>query len=161
MTSRFPGLLGLMIIGAPPVGHNAFSQGFRPMAAVRMAGKENPSQPEVEDFVQTIFADSAEPFLYEAVSRADGRFRKRLFEAARDNAGVDERITVENNSVPLAVVNGAADPIINLDYFDTVAYCNLWEGRCHRMPGLGHAPFWQAPDAFNVLLNRFLEEVCS
>ena len=31
MMSRFSGMTGLMIIGAPPVGHNAFSQGFRPV----------------------------------------------------------------------------------------------------------------------------------
>jgi hypothetical protein len=71
-------------------------------------------------------------------SRAHGRFRKRLFEAARAREGVDQRLIVENTPVPLAVVNGGDDRFVNLDYFDTVAYANLWEGRYHCLRGVGH-----------------------
>ena len=41
------------------------------------------------------------------------------------------------------------------EYFDTVAYGNLWEGHCHRMAGPGHAPFWEAPGYFDPVLERF------
>jgi pimeloyl-ACP methyl ester carboxylesterase len=95
---------------------------------------------------------------FDAVARADGRFRKRLFEAARAGEGVDQRQVVETNPVPLAVVNGGADRIVNLDYVDSVAYANLFDGRCHRLDGLGHAPFWEAPAKFNPLLDRFLRD---
>jgi pimeloyl-ACP methyl ester carboxylesterase len=27
------------------------------------------------------------------------------------------------------------------------------------LPGLGHAPFWQGPDQFDALLERFLEDL--
>jgi hypothetical protein len=43
-------------------------------------------------------------------------------------------------------------------YFDTVAYANLWEGHCHRVAGLGHAPFWEAPGNFDPILERFLQD---
>jgi pimeloyl-ACP methyl ester carboxylesterase len=93
------------------------------------------------------------------VARADGRFRKRLFEAARAGEGVDQRLIVEAVESPFAVVNGDADRFVNLDYFDTVAYSNLWEGHCHRLAGLGHAPFWEAPGDFDPVLERFLRDV--
>ena len=86
-------------------------------------------------------------------------FGKKLSEAARAEEGVDQRLIVESSHAPLAVVNGAADRIVNLDYFDTVAYANLWEGRCHRLSGPGHAPFWEAPGDFNPVLERFLQDV--
>jgi pimeloyl-ACP methyl ester carboxylesterase len=57
------------------------------------------------------------------------------------------------------VVNGGADPFVKLDYVDSVAYANLWEGRCHRLTGLGHAPFWEAPRDFDPVLERFLRDV--
>ena len=44
---------------------------------------------------KSIFGESAEPFLRDAVARADGRFRKRLFEAARAGEGVDQRLIVK------------------------------------------------------------------
>jgi pimeloyl-ACP methyl ester carboxylesterase len=159
MMSRFPGMRGLMISGAPPVRHNQMSQGFRGSPHRSVAGKEELSKADIDSLVESIFGESAEAFLRHAVARADGRFRKRLFEASRAGEGVDQRSMVESSLVPLAVVNGGADPFVNLEYFDTVAYANLWESRCHRLSGLGHAPFWEAPGDFNPVLERFLLDV--
>src|SRR5215469_6998921 len=156
---RFPGMRGLMICGAPPVGRNQMSQAFKGSPQTGAASKQDISEAEIDTLVQNIFGDSSEPFLREAVARADGRFRERLFEAARAGDGADQRLMVENSQVPLAVVNGGADRLVNLDYFDTVAYANLWEGRCHRLSGLGHAPFWEAPRDFDPVLARFLRHV--
>jgi pimeloyl-ACP methyl ester carboxylesterase len=148
-----------MVTGAPPVGRNNMAQGFNASPHMGVPGKQDLSEADIEAFVQAILGESAEPFLRDAVARADGRFRKRLFEAARAGEGVDQRLIVENSPVPLAVVNGGADRFVNLDYFDTVAYSNLWEGHCHRLAGLGHAPFWEAPGDFDPVLERFLRDV--
>jgi pimeloyl-ACP methyl ester carboxylesterase len=159
MISRFPGMRGLMITGAPPVGRNNMAQGFKASPQTGVAGKQELSNADINAFVKGIFGESAEVFLRHAVARTDGRFRKRLFEAARAGAGVDQRLTVEISPVPVAVVNGGEDRLVNLDYFDTVAYANLWEARCHRLIGLGHAPFWEAPGDFDPVLERFLHDV--
>jgi pimeloyl-ACP methyl ester carboxylesterase len=159
MVPRFLGMRGLMISGTPPVGPNNMAQGFNASAPMGVAGKQDLSEVEIEAFVQAIFGESAEPFLRDAVARADGRCRKRVFEAARAGEGVDQRLVVESSPVPLAVVNGGADRLVNLDYFDTVAYANLWEGHCHRLAGLGHAPFWEASGDFDPVLERFLRDV--
>jgi len=95
------------------------------------------------------------------MQRADGLARKTIFEAARSGVGVDQRWLVESCPDPLAVVNGSEDPFINLDYLDVPKYANLWEGRCHRLPGLKHAPFWEAPDIFDALLARFVDDVAA
>jgi len=59
----------------------------------------------------------------------------------------------------LAVVNGSLGPFVNLDYLEVPKYANPWEGRCHRLPGLKRAPFWEAPDAFDELIGRFIADV--
>jgi pimeloyl-ACP methyl ester carboxylesterase len=159
MLSRFPGMLGLMITGTPVVGFDNMAQGFKGLPQAGVAGKQDLSDTDIDGFVEAIFGESAEPFLRDAVARADGRFRKRLFEAARAGVGVDQRVAIKNTQVPVAVVNGAADRLVNLDYIDSVTYGNLWEDRCHRLAGLGHAPFWEAPDDFNPVLERFLQDV--
>ncbi|MCF6406865.1 alpha/beta hydrolase [Chitinophaga filiformis] len=157
MLSRFSGIRGVMVTGTSPVGRNNMSQGFTGAPHTKMAGKEIITETEIAAFVTGIFGKTAEPFLLDVVRRADGRFRKRLFEGAREGLGADQRRTVENSKVPLAVVNGAEDNIVNLDYIDTVDYANLWEGHCYRLPGLGHASFWEGPDQFNPILERFLQ----
>lgn len=159
MMPKFTGLKGLMIIGAPPVGANGMAQGFKSAPHSAFAGKEELSNDEINIFLEAIFNGSAEPFLYETMARTDGRFRKRLFEAARAGEGVDQRLTIENSSVPVAVVNGEQDKIANLDYFDTVTYRNLWTNKCYRLSDAGHTPFWEAPVIFNDLLDRFLQDL--
>ncbi|WP_051979293.1 alpha/beta fold hydrolase [Edaphobacter aggregans] len=106
MMTRFPGLLGLMISGSPPVSQHAMVQGFHSLPQMGAAGKAVLSPAEVEAFLFAIFGDSAEPFLRDAVIRTDPRFRKRLFDAAPSGAGVDQREVVESSPIPLAVVNG-------------------------------------------------------
>ena len=65
----------------------------------------------------------------------------------------------EGGGVVVAVVNGAEEPFVDLDYLDQIKWARLWEGKCHRLPGLEHAPFWEDPDTFNPILERFLASV--
>jgi pimeloyl-ACP methyl ester carboxylesterase len=159
MASRFRGVKGMMIVGTPPVGRDNMAEGFMGAPQTGVAGREHLTQEEIEGYVGAIFGKSAEPFLIEAVKRSDGRFRQRLFQARREGLGIDQRRAVETSPIPLAIVNGGADRIVNLDYFDRVPYANLWEGRCHRVAALGHAPFWEGPDNFDPYLERFLGDL--
>jgi pimeloyl-ACP methyl ester carboxylesterase len=159
MTSRFRGVKGLMISGAPPVGLSNMAEGFIPTPHMRMASQEHFTSSDIEKFGNAIFGTKFTPLLRRAIERADGLSRKTMFEAARSGVGVDQRWIVENLSIPLAVVNGSDDPFVNLDYLDTLHYASLWDGRCYRLPGLGHAPFWEAPDSFNPILERFLRDL--
>jgi pimeloyl-ACP methyl ester carboxylesterase len=159
MVPRFAGMRGLMVIGTPPVARNGMAEGFQRSPHMQLGGQEHLSETDIGAFVHAIFGRSAEPFMHKAVARADGRFRKTLFEAARAGLGVDQRQIVETSQISLAVVNGSADRFVKLDYLDTLGYANLWEGHCHRLAGLGHAPFWEGPGDFNPILERFLQDV--
>ena len=161
MASRFSGLKGLLICGAPPVSRHNMAEGFMPMPHMKLAGQQYLGPSEIGAFGETIFGGPIPVALRRAIERADGLARRTVFEAARSGVGIDQRWLVENCSVPLAVVNGSEDPFINLDYFEVPKYANLWEGRCRRLPGLKHAPFWEAPDVFDELLERFIDEVAA
>jgi pimeloyl-ACP methyl ester carboxylesterase len=159
MAQQLPGLKGLMICGAPPVGRADMAAGFVLSPHMKLAGQEHLSPVEVEQFGNAVFGAKIAPRFREAIERTDGLARKTMFEAARSGLGVDQRWVAENLPVPLAVVHGGEDPFVKLDYVDSLAYANLWEGRCHRLPGLGHAPFLEAPEVFNAILDRFLRAV--
>lgn len=156
MLARSNRIRGAMIVGAPPIPPDGWAQGFIHSPHSMLAAAAEWAPDEAEAFLARVYGQLPERRLREAAIRADGRMRKRLFEAAREGAGVDQKRMVESSQVPLAVVNGGADALVNLDYFDTVSYANLWEGRCHRLASLGHAPFWEAPALFTPLLERFL-----
>ncbi|CAG9164205.1 alpha/beta fold hydrolase [Cupriavidus pampae] len=158
VAAHFRGVRGIMICGTPPVGRD-MSAGFIPAPHMRLGSQQEFSGEDIETFGHAIFGDSFSPELRAAIARADGLARKTMFEAARAGAGVDQRALVASLPVPLAVVNGANDRFVNLDYVDSVAYANLWEDRCLRLPDTGHAPFREAPALFDPVLARFLREV--
>jgi pimeloyl-ACP methyl ester carboxylesterase len=150
----------ILLSGAPPVGKvngiSDISQGFKKSPTGSAAGTEVWSDDDARAFIRRIFAGSEENFLVDAAKRADGRFRKRVFEASREGLGVNQREVIEGVSIPIGVINGADDPIVNLDYFDSLHYQYLWRGRVLRLPDVSHAPFWQDAKTFNALLWRFL-----
>jgi pimeloyl-ACP methyl ester carboxylesterase len=73
--------------------------------------------------------------------------------------GADQRQTVETSPVPVAIVNGAGDPITRASYLQSLEPASLWENKPHTIAGAGHAPFWETPNVFNGLLHRFMESV--
>ena len=158
LLSRMGGIKGLVITGAPPVRRGSMAEGFQASPHLALASQKDLSPTEASAFAGAIFGDAIEPFVLQAIARADGRCRERLFQAARAGDGADQRRSVEHSPVPIAVINGAADPLIKLDYVESVAFRNLWDGRCHRLDG-GHAPFWHAATEFTDLVRRFLADV--
>jgi pimeloyl-ACP methyl ester carboxylesterase len=163
LMARYPKLQGLLLSGSPPIGKmngvNDFSAGFAKPSAANLAGKEVWTDDDAASFVHHIFRGSEDQDLVNAAKRADGRFRRRIFEASREGMGVNQREVVQASRIPIGVINGAEDSIVNLDYFDTVDYKYLWSGMVHRLPGVGHAPFWQDSRAFNALLGKFLSNI--
>lgn len=159
MLPRFPGMMGLIVTGTPPIRRGSFADGFVISPHFQLASRPVLSDADVDAFARAMFGEPVEPFLREAIVRCDGRFRQQLFEAGRAGAGIDQRLAVEINSTPLAVVNGSADRLVNLDYLETIAYRNLWRKKCHRLEGVGHAPFWHAPAEYNSILERFLLDI--
>ena len=159
MLSRFKGMKGLILTGTPPIRRGGYAEGFVSSPADGLAGRRHLAEAEVDRFARAMFGTPVKPFLRDAIGRSDGRCRQGLFEASRAGLGVDQRLAVEASALPIAVVNGAADPLIRLDYLDSLAYRNLWRGRCHRLDGAGHAAFWHAAGAFNALMDGFLHDV--
>ena len=60
--------------------------------------------------------------------------------------------------VPLAVLHGADEQLVNGRYFASLRMPTLWGGVVQTIAGAGHTPQWEAPEAFDALLEAFIEE---
>jgi pimeloyl-ACP methyl ester carboxylesterase len=161
MMPRNPGMVGLMITGTPPVGRTPeeIQSGFKATPAIMLAGKPDLTPEEVEMFGSAATGAPLDPSVRDAIKRTDGRARGLMFASLFMGKGEDERVIAESSPVPLAIVNGADDPLVNVDYIDAIAYRNLWDKHCYRLRGVGHAPFMQAPQTFNAIFSRFVAEM--
>jgi pimeloyl-ACP methyl ester carboxylesterase len=156
-----PRIVGVMIVGAPPVGNElaAIQRGFHETPALYLAGKETLSEEELHSFVDLTLAGLADAEILNAVRRSHGLARRLSFEALLAGKAADERHIVETSNTPVAVVNGEGDRIVNQDYVGSLRFRKLWEDHCFVLRGLGHASFLEAPQTFNPILARFLNHL--
>ena len=151
------------ISGTPPVekGENAIATGFLPSKHMQLAGQRDFSDEEADEYAHATCGINApfEAFLLNAVKRTDGRARENMIAAFAAGLGCNQQQLVQTNKTPLAIINGADEPFVNNDFVESVNYANLWENKVHLLDKIGHAPFWEAPDQFNPILKRFLEDV--
>jgi pimeloyl-ACP methyl ester carboxylesterase len=150
-----------MICGAPPVGQSPeeIQAGFRPTPVIGLAGKPDFTEEDVDIFTRATCGEPIDEMMRRAIVRTDGRARGLMFASLFAGQASDERELAVNSPVPLAVVNGAEDPLVNVDYVGGLPYRNLWDQHCYVLRGAGHASFLQAADAFNKILSRFLSDM--
>ncbi|OCK81553.1 alpha/beta-hydrolase [Lepidopterella palustris CBS 459.81] len=151
---------GVMIVGTPPaLGKEQTSAGFKDKDAhMGLAAQETFSAQNIVDFSRGA-GPPFEDWMEHAVARTDGRARRIMWEAFAGGEGVDQRKVVEEEEgVCIAVVNGGAEPFVELDYLDDIKWKRLWGGKCVRLEGLGHAPFWEKPEVFAPVLESFLKD---
>ncbi len=159
LMASFPGLVGVMISGAMPIGHDlsALRQAVRPLGA--FAGQRTLTEDEVVSFARAAVGGPPDPAVVDAIRRADGCARSLMLNSLIAGDYADERLLVEGLQTPVAIVNGADDPLIDCDALQALAYAALWRDTCHLIPRAGHAPFLDAPQLFNLLLSSFLSDM--
>ncbi|HVY18731.1 MAG TPA: alpha/beta hydrolase [Bauldia sp.] len=161
MSARYSGMVGLLVAGAPPVSATmeSIGSGFKPNPLVGLIGKEVFSDEEAEAFGQGTYGALFDDKLRAAIKRADGRLRRMTFENLLGGGPADQKQAAEQASMPIAFVNGADDPFVNLDYVGGLSYRSLWDQHCYVLRGVGHVAFMQAPEVFNPILTRFLADM--
>lgn len=158
LMARHKGLAGLMAVGAPPVAPGALGmlKAFQTNIDLLLATKPHFTERDAQRFYEVCYHGAGDPAFLDTIRRADGRLRK---EVGRSLMAADQKRTVAEASVPIAMVNGSAEPFARLSYIAGLSYRNFWGGVCHIIPDAGHAPFWDQPEAFNALLDRFAADV--
>jgi pimeloyl-ACP methyl ester carboxylesterase len=153
--------LGAMIIGAPPLrrGILGMVRGFQTHLDLLLATKSVLNRHDINRFARISVGEQHAAQFHGTIARTDRRARPILGRGLMAGLGADQRWIVENLSIPIAVVNGSEEPFARLDYVANISYQTLWDDRCHIINGVGHAPFLEAPEQFNRLLSRFLEDV--
>lgn len=148
----------VLITGTPPVSANpeSMAAGFLPSEHMLLTGKADFTEEEIDAYARATCGEPFEAFLLDAVARTDGRARVTMMTSAMSGAAADQKALVETDPRPVAVVNGANEPFVNNAYLHALSWKNLWSGQVHLIAEATHAPFWEQPDAFNALLERFL-----
>lgn len=161
--ARHPPVTGLMIVGTPPVGRGplAMLRGFQTNLDLLLATKEQFSERDAQRFYEMCYHGAGEPTFLQSIRRADGRVRVAVSRSLLRGEIADQKLAVEQATVPIAVVNGENEPVARLSYVAGLEYRTLWRNVCHVITDAGHAPFWDQPEHFNQLLGDFAADVAA
>lgn len=156
-------IAGVAIFGTPPIENSidGLIAGFVPSPEMAYTGSPVITEEQVRMIARMALGskdEDNETFLA-AIRRTDGRARQYMMEDAQAGKTSNQRNVAETSATPLMILNGADDPVIHLDYIDSLSYRNLWSGKPIRLAGTGHAVHREKTEDFNALLTRFLDQV--
>ncbi len=158
---QLPKAAGFMIYGTPPLAFPPdMAQAYLPNPAMGAAFQANLSDAEADGFSLACLKPGTTdiPAIFtEDIRRTDGQARTGLAGSIRPGGYLDEVIAVAEMTAPLAVVHGAQEQLVNAAYISGLKMPTLWRGAIQFIPDAGHTPNWEQPEAFNALLEAFIQ----
>ena len=155
--TSLPMAAGLMIFGTPPISKapDGFS-GFKGLSAT--AFTPAPGDAEIEEWLKSVFAPGYAPipsFIAADFRNTDGNARGYLGASVQGGRFADEVEIVRNLKIPLAIVQGGEEQIVDLGYLQRLPAPTLWRGQVQVIEGAGHATQWEKAEAFDKIVDEF------
>jgi pimeloyl-ACP methyl ester carboxylesterase len=155
--ASLPMAAGLMIFGTPPISKtpDGFS-GFKGLSAT--AFTPAPSDAETEEWLKASFAPGYSPipsFVAADFRKTDGNARGCLGAGVQAGRFDDEVEIVRHLKIPLAIVQGGEEQIVDLGYLQRLPAPTLWRGQVQVIEGAGHATQWEKAEAFDRIVDEF------
>ncbi|MEW2504691.1 alpha/beta fold hydrolase [Amycolatopsis sp. CA-161197] len=162
-STRLPGVRGIVVHGTPPVSSPAdLATAFLPNPAVATGFTGEVSREDAAEYARAQLALGSPLPLDAAVAHilaTDPEARAGLGRSLQSAENADERAIVAGARVPVAILHGALEQLVNLEYLRTVTSPRLWRGEVQVLPGAGHTPQDETPDAYEAVLTAFLDDL--
>ncbi|MBR0899508.1 alpha/beta hydrolase [Bradyrhizobium tropiciagri] len=156
-----PMAAGLMIFGTPPIAKtpDGFS-GFKGLSATTFTPA--PDDAAIAEWLKTLFAPDytpQPPFVDGDFRRTDGNARGYLGASVQAGRFADEAEIVRGLRIPLAIVHGSEEQMVDLGYLQRLSAPTLWRGQVQVVDGAGHATQWEKADTFDHLVDAFASSI--
>lgn len=158
--SEIPGVKGLFLNGTPPFGLPPAADIFLPHPALPLFFKGELSDEEIDvlakanlhsgDFVQQVKSE---------LKKSDPQFRNVWMPNVQNYLPKDELEIVKSLEIPIAIIHGESDNLVNLEYIKKVPIKGLWKNEVQIIKEAGHLPFLEQADVYNQYLMSFNEDI--
>ncbi|PYC63390.1 alpha/beta hydrolase [Micromonospora arborensis] len=160
---QLPNAKGFVIFGAPPVtSPEQIGEAFLPNPAMGALFTEHVSESEAKLVAESFIAPGSSLDTGEFVAdilATDGAARAGLGASVGAGRFADEIAVISALRQPLAIVHGAGEQLVSVDYLRKLTIPTLWRGEIQVLAGVGHAPHQEAPQQFAALLSEFIGDL--
>ena len=159
---RLKNCVGLLIFGAPPVKSPLnLNEAFLPDERMALLFQKRLTTKEAVSFAEIVCNDfQKQKFdVLGAIQNTDSKFREDIGVSVNMGELSDEVEILKNSSVPIAILHGMEDDLINYNYLEELHIPRLWKEKVHKIEGCGHSPHLEKPIEFNQLLFQFLSDL--
>ncbi|OQY02350.1 MAG: hypothetical protein B6I20_06890 [Bacteroidetes bacterium 4572_117] len=155
-----PDVKGVLINGAPPFGLPPADDLFLPNPGVPLFFKGKHTAEELDILAKSMLKDvKFTEQVKDEIKKSDPAFRDAWLPNSQTIIPKDEIEIVRNTNIPMAVVHGNNDELVNFDYLKKLPFKTLWENKIFVIPEAGHLPFLEQPEIYNRYLLDFCEQV--
>lgn len=152
---------GMVLIGAPPLsGPSDFPAAFLPEGFGGLLFHAALPEEQKTVCAQLFFSPGVPvpPYFRRSIGSTDPAAREIMGASILGESFADEMALLGSLDVPVAVLIGEHDRIVNADYVRGIRFPGLWKGSVQVIRGAGHCPQYEAPLAFNAALLDFLSD---
>lgn len=151
-------LRGIVLVGTAPVP-KPLDFALFPHPDMALLFQEQLSSEEISRLGDAILGPTKEPnIVAELFGASDGRFRSMLGQSVGLGKHEDEVKILRELRVPIAMFLGERDDWVRLEYLQSLKAPSLWRHAVQTIPGGTHMCQWTNPEAFNALLDEFLQD---
>ena len=155
-------IAGIMTYGSPPLNLPLeIEPAFLPHEVIDYIFMQNLREEDAKIFAKAFFSphnqNDLEPFI-KNILRTNPHARPELGKGIHAGQYKNELDIVNELEIPLAILHGADEQLVNGDYYDHIHIPSLWRKRVQIIDNAGHACHWEQPEVFNSLLESFLGE---
>jgi pimeloyl-ACP methyl ester carboxylesterase len=165
MSANLPNAKGYFLYGAPPLGSPAdMATAFLPNPVASYGFTKDLTSDQMDEYVASFFlpGTTEAPFYFrDDIRVANGLMRQILGASIAGGLFFNEITIVENMTVPLAILQGEEDQLVNGAYYSTLTMPTLWKNKVFVIDDSGHAIHYERSRKFSKLLKRFAQDVFS
>lgn len=159
---RLEHMAGLLVFGTPPLTlPPRLDLAFCTEGSVNTRIFSGALQPdEIKEWASRQFwkpDTDATTLVERMISQTNPMARVSLGKSAQKGDFVDEWEILESLSVPLAILHGERDALINGDYFKNISFPTLWNSAITILRDVGHCPHLEDPETFDNTILQFAQ----
>ena len=165
MAPQLTNTIGIVINGTPPVSSlGDIVNGYLPDTSLaEVFFEDNLDEDKLNKFCRfcTNSNRDYDKVIKEMIIKTDKSFRGWLGKTVMQEQFGDEVKILENLEIPVAVLHGELDSLINLDYLRSLKIPKLWRGEVQIVESAPHLIHLTHTAEFNKLLHNFISQECT